>query len=212
MMKKRPDGSTPNPESMPPRFNRNRRPQREHRINDEITEPEVRLIAESGAQLVRTSDALMQAREAGVDLVEIARGQEVPIVRIIDYGKFKFEKAKKDKENKKRQKVIQIKEIKMGPKIDTGDFDRKAHDAREFLDEGDNVKVTMKFRGREMQHTEIGLEKLNAFFEKLTDCGILEKKPSLEGRMMSMVIRPKGKTGGQAGKNTPADEPVPSNG
>lgn len=207
MMKKRPSGPPPNPGSMPPRFNRNRRPQREHRINDEITEPQVRLITDDGAQLVDTPVALARAQEQGVDLVEIAKGQEAPIVRIIDYGKFKFEKAKKDKENKKRQKVIQIKEIKMGPKIDTGDFDRKAHDAREFLDEGDNVKVTMKFRGREMQHTEIGLEKLNAFFEKLTDCGILEKKPSLEGRMMSMVIRPKGKPGGQA-KPASSEEPV----
>jgi translation initiation factor IF-3 len=170
-----------------------RRNIREHRINKEITEPEVRLIGDEGAALVKTSYALDLAREAGVDLVEIAKGQNPPIVKVIDYGKFKFEKAKKEKESKKHQKVIQIKEIKMGPKIDVGDFDRKCNMTQEFLNEGDNVKVTMRFRGREMAHTELGLEKMQKMVETLSDVAVVDKDPKLEGRMMTMVLRPKGK-------------------
>ena len=174
------------------RFAKLRRPTREHRINEDITESQVRVIGETGAELLSTRDALQRAKSQGVDLVEITKGQEVPIVRLVDYGKFKFEKAKKEKEAKKKQKVIQIKEIKMGPKIDTGDFDRKAKEAISFLNEGDNVKVTMKFRGREMQHTALGVEKLNDFYNKVAESAHMDKKPNLEGRMMSMTLRSKG--------------------
>ncbi|MBL8033016.1 MAG: translation initiation factor IF-3 [Leptospiraceae bacterium] len=174
------------------RFAKLRRPTREHRINEDITESQVRVIGEKGAELLSTRDALARAKSQGVDLVEITKGQDVPIVRLVDYGKFKFEKAKKEKEAKKKQKVIQIKEIKMGPKIDTGDFDRKCKEAINFLNEGDNVKVTMKFRGREMQHTALGVEKLNEFYNKVSESAHMDKKPNLEGRMMSMTLRSKG--------------------
>jgi len=174
-------------------FGQNRKSFREHRLNDEITEPQVRLIDDEGAKLVNTADALVLAQQAGVDLVEIAKGQDPPIVRIIDYGKFKFEKAKKDKESKKHQKVIQIKEIKMGPKIDIGDFDRKCQMVETFLGEGDNVKVTMRFRGREMAHTNLGLEKMQKMVELLSSVASIDKDPKLEGKLMTMVLRPKSK-------------------
>lgn len=194
------------------RFSKMRRPTREHRINEDITEPQVRLVGEKGAELIATRDALARARELGVDLVEITKGQDVPVVRLVDYGKFKFEKAKKEKEAKKKQKVIQIKEIKMGPKIDTGDFERKCKEAINFLCDGDNVKVTMKFRGREMQHTALGMEKLDEFYKKVADYAHLDKKPNLEGRMMSMTLRSKGikpKTAATE-KNTPPEQTKPN--
>lgn len=174
-------------------FKGKKRHVREHRLNNEIIEPEVRLVEEGGAQVLPTAKAIQMAQEAGVDLVEIAKGQNPPIVRIIDYGRFKFEKAKKDKESKKHQRTIQVKEVKMGPKIDVGDFDRKCQMAIDFLDEGDNVKVSMRFKGREMAHTELGLEKMKNVIEKLSSFAVVEKNPKLEGRMMTMVLRPKGK-------------------
>jgi len=175
------------------RFFNKKRSIRENRINNEINEPEVRLIEEEGSKVVPIEDALRMAREAGVDLVEITKGQDMPVVRIIDYGKFKFEKAKKDKENKKHQKTILIKEIKMGPKIDVGDFDRKCAMASDFIEEGDNVKVTMRFKGREMAHTELGLEKMIQFTKNVAHVAVVDKEPKLEGRMMVMVLRPKSK-------------------
>ncbi|HRP68545.1 MAG TPA: translation initiation factor IF-3 [Turneriella sp.] len=174
------------------RFSKVRRPLREHRINEDITEEKVRLIGEKGQEVLSTQEARARAQAQGVDLVEITKGQDVPVVRLVDYGKFKFEKAKKEKEAKKKQKVIQIKEIKMGPKIDVGDFDRKAKEAINFLNEGDNVKVTMKFRGREMQHTALGAERLSEFYTKVAEAAHMDKKPNLEGRIMSMTLRSKG--------------------
>ncbi len=185
---------------------RGRAPARENRINEEITEPEVRLVTDDGAELIKTSVALARAKEGNVDLVEIAKAGDVPIVKIIDYGKFKFEKTKKDKENKKKQKVIHIKEVKIGPKIDTGDFERKTQLAREFLEEGDQVKVSMRFRGREMAHTEIGKEKLMELVGLLEDVGTLDKKPVLEGRQIILVIRPKGKKTGGSSKSADEEE------
>ncbi|MDH5717080.1 MAG: translation initiation factor IF-3 [Spirochaetia bacterium] len=172
---------------------RPRRPLRENRINEDITEPEVRVITDNGAQVMSTENAIKLAQEKGEDLVEITKSKDIPIVKIINYGKFKFEKAKKEKESKKKQKVIQIKEIKMGPKIDIGDFNRKCSMAENFITEGDNVKVTMRFRGREMAHTELGYEKLVKFSENLKENAVVEKEPSLEGRIMFMVLRPKSK-------------------
>lgn len=174
-------------------FGPGKRSFRENRINAEITEPKVRLIEENGARLISREEALRLSSEAGVDLVEIAKGQDPPIVKIIDYGKFKFEKAKKDKESKKHQKVIQVKEIKMGPKIDVGDFDRKCQMVETFLNEGDNVKVSMRFRGREIAHTDLGLEKMQKMIELLSGLAILDKEPKLEGKIMTMVFRPKAK-------------------
>lgn len=178
------------------RFNYKKRVVRENRLNEEIRAPKVRVLQDEGAaEVMSTEAALALAKERNQDLVEIAMNKDMPIVRIIDYGKFKFEKAKKDKESKKRQKVIQVKEIKVGPKIDVGDFDRKCQLAQEFLEEGDNVKVSMRFRGREMAHTEIGLEKLKEFAEVLKDDATVEKNPQLEGRVMTMILRPKAKKG-----------------
>ena len=170
-----------------------RKPHRENKINDEIRAPRVRLIGDGEAEEVSSSEALRRAQEAGVDLVEIASGQDMPIVRIIDYGKFKFEKAKRDKENKKKAKVTQVKEVKIGPKTDVGDFDRKVREASAFLESGDNVKVSMRFRGREMAHTNLGKEKMEQFAQQLTEVGVLELRPILQGRMMSMSLRSKAK-------------------
>ena len=186
---------------------------REHRLNEEITEPRVRMIEEGGAKVLPTSEAIQMAKDAGVDLVEIAKGQDPPIVRVIDYGRFKFEKAKKDKESKKHQRTIQVKEVKMGPKIDVGDFDRKCQMAVDFLEEGDNVKVSMRFKGREMAHTELGLEKMHNVIAKLEGIAVVEKEPKLEGRMATMVLRPKGKKiteKPQGDSEKPGEEPPQS--
>ena len=169
-----------------------KKPIRKNRINEEIDSLQVRLITEEGQELVNTADALRMAKEQAVDLVEITR-QDIPIVKIIDYGKFKFEKDKKEKINKKKQKVIHLKEIKMGPKIDVGDFERKCQSAREFLNGGDNVKVSMRFKGREIAHTSLGMDKMNEYAHNIEDAGVLEKRPILEGKVISMIFRPKGK-------------------
>lgn len=175
------------------RFTRPQKAFKDTLTNEEIKGPMVRLITDEGAVSISIEEALNKAREAGIDLVEIANNNGESIVKIIDYGKYKFEKTKKEKENKKRQKVIQVKEVKMGPKIDVGDFDRKVSMARSFLADGDNVKVSMRFRGREMAHTEIGLDKMKKFADDLFEDAIIEKEPSLDGRIMTMVIRPKSK-------------------
>lgn len=175
------------------RYPYRRKTVRENRLNEEIKAPKVRVVGDDGSEVMETSKALQLAKESNQDLVEIASNPDMPIVRIIDYGKFKFEKAKKDKENKKRQKVIQVKEIKVGPKIDVGDFDRKCQLAQEFLAAGDNVKVSMRFRGREMAHTDIGLAKLKEFAANLAEHAVVDKLPSLEGRVMIMILRPQPK-------------------
>jgi len=177
------------------KFNKGRRrPQRENRINEDIWEKQVRLIVPEGQPIIiDTREAIQKAKEIGEDLVEItkSKGQELPIVKIISYGKFKFEKAKKDKENKKNKKIGQLKEVKIGPKIDVGDFNRKRDNAKDFLLDGDTVKVSMRFRGREMAHTDLGREKMIQFRDELIDVANPDKAPKLEGRVMSMVLRPK---------------------
>ena len=173
------------------RFIRRLRQERENRINEEITSEKVRLVSEKGSKVLLFKEVLNIAQTRGEDVVEIVKNQDFPVVKIIDYGKFKFDKAKKEKENRKKQRVIHLKEIKMGPKIDSNDFDRKCSMAKNFLEGGDSVKVTMRFRGREMAHTELGLDKLNLFYENLEGIALLDKKPSLEGRMMTMVLKTK---------------------
>ncbi len=160
-----------------------------NRINKEIVAEKVRLVSENGTEVVTLEQALEKARSQDEDLVEIVKDQ-VPVVKIIDYGKFKFERAKKEK--KKKQKTIHLKEIKMSPKIDTGDFDRKCSMAKNFLHVGDNVKVSMRFRGREMAHTELGMEKMDEFYKALAEDSILEKKPALERRTITMILRSTG--------------------
>ena len=164
-----------------------------HEINEQIRDPQVRLISEEGEQLgiVSSEEALRIATEAGYDLVKIAPNSNPPVCRIMDYGKYRFEQAKKEKEAKKSQRVIEVKEIRMSPGIDTNDFNTKLKNAQKFLADGDRVKVSVRFRGREMAHTEIGVTLLKDFAEKCAVIANMDKAPKLEGRNMSMFLSPK---------------------
>ena len=164
-----------------------------HQINEEILDKEVRLIGAQGEQLgIMSAQAAMQiAMERDMDLVKIAPGSNPPVCKIMDYGKFRFEQAKKEKEAKKNQRVIEIKEIRMSPGIDTNDFNTKLKNGQKFLADGDRVKVSVRFRGREMAHTEIGAELLKDFAAKCAEIANMDKAPKLEGRNMSMFLSPK---------------------
>ncbi len=164
------------------------------RINDQIRVREVRLIDDQGEQqgVLATVDALRMARDLGLDLVEIAPQSVPPVCKILDYGKFKFEQEKKFKDNRKNQKIVKIKEIRMQPKIDDHDLDFKSKHVREFLDEGNKVKVTIRFRGRELAHTEIGEDVLKSVLGRVEGMYVLERPPTMEGRFMSMILSPKG--------------------
>jgi translation initiation factor IF-3 len=164
-----------------------------HQINEEIIDKEVRLIGDKGEQLgiMSAEEALKIATEQGLDLVKIAPGSNPPVCRIMDYGKFRFEQTKKEKEAKKKQRVIEVKEVRMSPGIDTNDFNTKLKNAQKFLAEGDRVKVSVRFRGREMAHTEIGEVLLRDFADKCGEIANLDKSPKLEGRNMSMFLSPK---------------------
>ncbi|NRQ42053.1 translation initiation factor IF-3 [Rheinheimera sp. YQF-2] len=166
---------------------------RPNRINEEINLPEVRLIGIEGEQLgvVSIAEAIRLAEEGGADLVEISPTAEPPVCKLMDYGKFLFEKSKALKEQKKKQKQIQIKEIKFRPGTDEGDYQVKLRNLRRFIEEGDKAKVTLRYRGREMAHTEIGIEMLNRIKEDLSDIAICESFPSrVEGRQMIMMLAP----------------------
>lgn len=162
-------------------------------INEEIRAAEVRVVDADGAQLgiMKTQDARKLAYDKGLDLVEIAPGAEPPVCRIMDFGKFRFEKEKKNKEAKKKQQKIDIKEIQLSCRIDTHDFETKLNHARKFLTSGNKVKVSVRFKGREMNHTAIGLEVINKLGEACTDIGIIEKPAVLDGRQMIMFLAPK---------------------
>jgi translation initiation factor IF-3 len=161
------------------------------RINEDITSETVRLVGESGEPvIVSTVEALELAREKDLDLVEVSANQEPPVVKIIDYSKYKFDQVKKAKEAKKKQKVIHVKEIKMRPAIDDNDFTHKVNRAKGFLEKGDKVKFTLMFRGREMVHPELGFEVMHKIQEVLQDIAIVEKKPSQEGRNITMFMTP----------------------
>ncbi|MCZ4058582.1 translation initiation factor IF-3 [Pantoea sp. LMR881] len=174
-------------------------PTRPNRINSEIRATEVRLTGVDGEQIgiVSLREALEKAEEAGVDLVEISPNAEPPVCRIMDYGKFLYEKSKSSKEQKKKQKVIQVKEIKFRPGTDDGDYQVKLRNLIRFLEEGDKAKITLRFRGREMAHQQIGMEVLNRVRKDLCedlDLAIVESFPSkIEGRQMIMVLAPKKK-------------------
>ncbi|MCR5136751.1 MAG: translation initiation factor IF-3 [Oscillospiraceae bacterium] len=167
-----------------------------HEINEEIRDPEVRLIDDAGEQLgiVSSEEALRIATDRGYDLVKIAPNSVPPVCRIMDYGKFRFEQTKKEKEARKNQRVIEVKEIRMSPGIDTNDFNTKLKNAQKFLSDGDRVKVSVRFRGREMAHTEIGADLLKDFAEKCGEIANMDKQPKLEGRNMSMFLSPKPQT------------------
>jgi translation initiation factor IF-3 len=164
----------------------------EYRINDRIEAPEVRLVDEEGnmAGVVRLSEALERAEEAGLDLVEVSPNASPPVCKILDYGKFKYESQKKANAARKKQRVIDVKEIKMRPNIDENDYNTKMRKIYEFLDEGDKVKVTMRFRGRELAHQDIAMGVLTRVRDELGDRIKIEQFPRMEGRQMVMVMAP----------------------
>jgi|TARA_S200000501_G_scaffold100346_1_gene93812 translation initiation factor IF-3 len=162
-------------------------------VNADILNEEIRCIAPDGEQLgvMKTEDAIAEADSHGLDLVEVSPNADPPVCKILDYGKFKFEAQKKRNEAKKKQKVIEVKEIKLRPNIDEHDYQVKMRSVQKFLDEGDKVKVTLRFRGREMAHQELGVNVLNRVREDTDEVAKIEAFPKLEGRQMIMVIAPK---------------------
>ena len=164
-----------------------------HQINEDIRDKEVRLISSDGQQLgiMSSRDALAVAAKAGLDLVKISPKATPPVCKVMDYGKYRFEQSKREKEAKKNQHVVEIKEIRMSPSIDVGDLNTKLRNADKFLDAGNRVKVTVRFRGREMAHTNIGEELLKKFAESCAEIASLDRKPKLEGRHMTILLSPK---------------------
>ncbi len=162
-------------------------------INEQIRDKEVRLIGEDGEQLgiMSAKEAQKLAEEAGLDLVKIAPTAKPPVCKIVDYGKYKYEQTRKEKEAKKKQKVIDVKEIRLSPNIDTNDLNTKVNAARKFLSKGDKVKVTLRFRGREMAHMNSSKHILDDFAEELKDVAVVEKAPKVEGRSMTMFLTEK---------------------
>ena len=171
------------------------------RINDRIRVPEVRVIGEDGEQLgiMNTRDAVRQAREKGLDLVEVAATADPPVCRIIDYGKFTYENKKKASEAKKKQVIITVKEVKFRPGTDDHDYDFKMKHSRQWLQEGDKVKATIFFRGREITHRELGQQLLERLEKDLADVGEVEARPRMEGNQMFFVFTPKRQKGGGGG-------------
>lgn len=163
------------------------------RINEEIRVREVRLIDENGEQagIVPARDALQMAVEKGLDLVEIAPGAKPPVCRLMDYGKFRYEQGKRDKEARKKQKVITVKEVKMRTRIEDHDFEVKSKNAKKFLDGGDKVKVTIMFKGREISHVELGRDLCDKLAEALKSIALVEREPKVEGRNMVMILAPR---------------------
>ena len=162
-------------------------------INEQIRDREVRLIGENGEQLgiMSAKEAYKIARDAELDLVKIAPTAKPPVCKIIDYGKYKYEQTRKEKEAKKKQRTVEIKEVRLSPNIDTNDLNTKVNNARKFISKGNKVKVTLRFRGREMAHVQQSRHILDDFAELLSDIASVEKAPKLEGRNMSMVLTEK---------------------
>ncbi|MBI4516846.1 MAG: translation initiation factor IF-3 [Deltaproteobacteria bacterium] len=163
-----------------------------HRINRYIRAPQVRLIGADGSQvgIVPLDDALRRAQEAELDLVEIAPTAQPPVCRILNYGKFKYQQHKKESEAKRKQTVTTVKELRLGYRTDTGDTQRQIERAREFIADGDRVKITLRFRGREMAYQDLGRQKLLGVCEALKDVASIEGSPKMEGRMMGVILAP----------------------
>jgi translation initiation factor IF-3 len=163
------------------------------RINDEISSARVRLVDERGEMvgIVGRNEALEMATDAGLDLVEIAPNADPPVCKILDYGKFKYEEQKKKNEARKKQKIIEVKEIKLRPSIDDHDYMVKMRSMNKFIEEGDKVKITMRFRGRELAHQELGMNVLLRVRDDLDEIAKVEQMPRMEGRQMTMVVAPK---------------------
>lgn len=164
-----------------------------HELNEEISDREIRLIGSGGEQLgiMSPAEALRIADEQGLDLVKISPQAVPPVCKLMNYGKFRFEQSKKEKEARKNQKVVEVKEIRMSPSIDTNDFNTKVKNAQKFLKDGNRVKVTVRFRGREMAHTSLGEELLKQFGADCDEIATVAKGAKLEGRNMSMFLSPK---------------------
>lgn len=162
-------------------------------INEQIRDKEVRLVGEAGEQLgiLPIKEAMKMAQEANLDLVKIAPTAKPPVCKIIDYGKYRYEQTRRDKEAKKKQKTIEVKEIRLSPNIDTNDLNTKLNHARKFLSGGDKVKVAVRFRGRELAHTSVGRTILESVAEKLSDIAVIDKPAKLEGRSMVMYLSEK---------------------
>ena len=164
-----------------------------HELNEDIRDREIRLIGEQGEQLgiMSSAEALKIADEQGLDLVKISPQAVPPVCKLMKYGKFRFEQSKREKEARKNQHVVEIKEIRMSPGIDVGDFNTKLKNAQKFIADGNRVKVSVRFRGREMAHTDIGRDLLERFAAECAETANLDKSPKLEGRMMSIFLSPK---------------------
>ena len=162
-------------------------------INEQIRCKEVRVIGEEGQQLgvMALRDALNMAKDAGVDLVMVSPSANPPVCRIVDYGKFKYEQLRREKEAKKKQKTVEVKEVRLSPNIDVNDLNTKCNAARKFIEKGDKVKVSLRFRGREMAHVDSSKHILEDFAEKLSDIAVVDKAPKLEGRSMTMFLTEK---------------------
>jgi translation initiation factor IF-3 len=175
------------------------------RINNRIRARDVRLIDENGAQVgvIQLRDALIMAEERGLDLVEVAPNAIPPVCRIMDYGKFRYEQTKKEREARKNQKQVELKEVRLKPKTDDHDLDVKAKQARRFLLDGDKVKFTVRFRGREIFHPDIGVQMLEQMAEELRDVAVVEQRPLMEGRALSLLLAPNPKAKAQAQRERP---------
>lgn len=162
-------------------------------INEQVRDREVRLISENGEQLgiMSAKEAMKIARAAELDLVKIAPNAKPPVCKIIDYGKYRYELARKEKEARKKQKTIDVKEVRLSPNIDTNDLNTKVNQARKFLSKGDKVKVTLRFRGRELAHVNSSKVILDEFATQLSDCAVVDKQPKFEGRSMTMFLTQK---------------------
>ncbi|MBP6952224.1 MAG: translation initiation factor IF-3 [Alphaproteobacteria bacterium] len=162
------------------------------RVNEKITSPKVRLVDENGEMVgvLSQKEALEKAYKAGLDLVEVSPNADPPVCKILDYGKYKFEEQKRRAEIRKKQKIIEIKEIQLRPGIDKHDFEVKMRSARKFIEEGDKLKVTLRFRGRELSHQELGMDVLNRVKDFLQDIAKVEQYPKLEGKRVIMVMGP----------------------
>lgn len=162
-------------------------------INEQIRDKEVRVIGENGEMIgvMSSRDAMKLARDAELDLVKIAPTAKPPVCRIVDYGKYRYELARKEKEAKKKQKTVEIKEVRLSPNIEANDLNTKVNAARKFLEKGDKVKITLRFRGREMAHMTTSKHILDDFAEKLADCSVIERQAKVEGRSMAIILAEK---------------------
>ena len=185
---------------------------KELEINGQIRDREVRLIGADGEQkgVVSIQVAMRAAEDAGLDLVKIAPQAVPPVCKVLDYGKYRFEQAKREKEAKKKQKTVEIKEIRLSLKIDTHDFETKVNQAKKFLEHGDRVKVAIRFRGREMAHPELGNATIKRFADACADVGVIDKLPKMEGRSLIMFIsaKPASKTTAKQTKKPVSEKPA----